>query len=80
MDEMRTWETRKGPALLNGEILDTLWEVQVLLEQWRREYNAIRPHSSLGYRPPDPETWSRSVMEAKIGALRTAPILEKLCS
>ncbi|MDP6136494.1 MAG: integrase core domain-containing protein, partial [Arenicellales bacterium] len=25
-------------------------------ERWRREYNTIRPHSSLGYRPPAPET------------------------
>ncbi|MBT4126446.1 MAG: transposase, partial [Chloroflexi bacterium] len=23
--------------------------------RWRREYNTIRPHSSLGYRPPVPE-------------------------
>ena len=66
--------------LLNGELFDTLWETQVLLEQWRREYNAIRPHSALGYRPPAPETWSRPVMEMKIGALRTAPVLEKLYS
>ena len=27
----------------------------MLIENWRRHYNAIRPHSSLGYRPPDPE-------------------------
>ena len=25
-------------------------------EGWRREYNQIRPHSALGYRPPAPET------------------------
>jgi putative transposase len=42
--------------LLNREIFDTLEEAQVLLEQWRKEYNQIRPHSSLGYRPPAPET------------------------
>ena len=24
--------------------------------RWRKEYNRIRPHSSLGYRPPAPET------------------------
>jgi len=23
--------------------------------RWRREYNQVRPHSSLGYRPPAPE-------------------------
>ncbi len=42
--------------LLNGEIFYTLKEAQVLIEAWRREYNTIRPHSSLGYRPPAPET------------------------
>ena len=41
--------------LLNGEIFNTLLEVQVLVEQWRQEYNKVRPHSSLGYRPPVPE-------------------------
>ncbi len=42
--------------LLNGEIFYTLREAQVILERWRREYNTFRPHSSLGYRPPAPET------------------------
>ena len=39
---------------LNGEIFYTLKEAQVLIEQWRRHYNTIRPHSALGYRPPAP--------------------------
>ena len=42
--------------LLNREIFTTLWEAKVLIENWRREYNEIRPHSSLGYRPPAPRT------------------------
>jgi len=42
--------------LLNREIFYSLREVQILTERWRREYNTIRPHSSLGYRPPVPET------------------------
>ena len=42
--------------LLNGEIFYTLKEAQVLIEQWRRHYNTIRPHSALGYRPPAPQT------------------------
>jgi len=41
--------------LLNREIFYSLREVQILTERWRREYNTIRPHSSLGYRPPVPE-------------------------
>ena len=42
--------------LLNLELFDTLEEAKVLVERWRHEYNHIRPHSALGYRPPAPET------------------------
>ena len=41
--------------LLNVEIFTTLFEAQVLIESWRRDYNQVRPHSALGYRPPAPE-------------------------
>ena len=41
--------------LLNREIFMTLEEAKVLIEQWRREYNQVRPHSSLRYQPPAPE-------------------------
>lgn len=41
--------------LLNREIFDTILEAKVLVERWRWEYNNIRPHSALGYRPPAPE-------------------------
>ncbi len=37
------------------EIFETLFEVKVLIERWRMEYNTFRPHSSLGYLPPAPE-------------------------
>ena len=42
--------------LLNREVFYTLEEASVLIENWRCEYNTIRPHSSLGYRPPAPQT------------------------
>jgi len=42
--------------LLNREIFYTLKEARILIEQWRRHYNGVRPHSALGYRPPAPET------------------------
>ena len=42
--------------LLNCEIFYTLKEAKILIEQWRRHYNTVRPHSSLGYKPPTPET------------------------
>ena len=42
--------------LLNGEIFYSLKEARIIIEQWRQHYNTVRPHSSLGYRPPAPET------------------------
>ena len=41
--------------LSSEEIIPKLREAKVLVERWRQEYNSIRPHSSLGYRPPAPE-------------------------
>jgi transposase InsO family protein len=43
--------------LLNGEIFDTVLEARVVTEAWRKQYNTIRPHSSLNYRPPAPEAF-----------------------
>jgi putative transposase len=40
--------------LLNGEIFYSLAEARVVIEGWRRHYNTVRPHSSLGYKPPAP--------------------------
>ena len=42
--------------LLDGEIFYTLREAKIMIEKWRRHYNEVRPHSSLGYKPPAPET------------------------
>ena len=42
--------------LLNRELFDTLKEAEVLIERWRRHYNTVRPHSSLAYKPPAPES------------------------
>jgi putative transposase len=42
--------------LLDGEIFYSLVEAQVLIERWRQHYNTVRPHMSLGGRPPVPET------------------------
>jgi putative transposase len=59
--------------LLNGEILYTLREAQVLIENWRQHYKRIRPHSALGYRPPAPETTVvRLTAESRIGETRNA--------
>jgi len=52
---VESFNSKLRDELLNGEIFTTLTEAKVLIEQWRQEYNHIRPHSSLGYRPPVPE-------------------------
>ena len=65
--------------LLNGEVFDTLLEAKVLIERWRVEYNTIRPHSALGYRPPAPETiqpWRSSL--APLGWTSKAEKAEEL--
>jgi putative transposase len=38
---------------LNRELFGSLLEAQVVIEQWRCEYNHQRPHSSLGYQTPE---------------------------
>lgn len=45
--------------LLNGEMFDTVLEARVIVEEWRRHYNEVRPHSSLGYKPPAPRVVTR---------------------
>ena len=54
--------------LLNGEIFYSLKEAQIMIETWRRHYNAVRPHSSLGYRPPAPEVVPGPASPASPGA------------
>ena len=53
---VESFNARLRDELLNDEIFYSLKEAQVVIEQWRRHYNTIRSHSSLGYRPPAPET------------------------
>ena len=50
--------------LLNGEIFYTLNEAKIVIEAWRRHYNTVRPHSSLGYRPPAPEVIARPTVKS----------------
>ena len=43
---------------LDGELFYSLREAQIVIEQWRKQYNTVRPHASLGYRPPAPGAYS----------------------
>ena len=54
---IESFNGRLRDELLNVEIFDTMLEAKILTERWRQIYNKVRPHSSLGYRPPAPEVW-----------------------
>jgi len=51
-----SFNARFRDELLNGEIFYSLKEARIIIEEWRRHYNTVRPHSALGYRPPAPES------------------------
>jgi len=53
---IESFNGRMRDELLEREVFYSLKEAQVLIEMWRRHYNTLRPHSSLGYRPPAPAT------------------------
>lgn len=54
---IESFNGKLADELLEREVFDTLHEAKVLIERWRVQYNTIRPHGSLGYRPPAPEAW-----------------------
>jgi putative transposase len=70
-----SFNSKLRDELLNGEIFTTLREAQVLIERWRRHYNTVRPHSSLGYRPPAPETILPPAFDLSYASLRPAQTL-----
>ena len=61
--------------LLNGEIFYSLAEAKVLIEAWRRHYNTVRPHSSLGYRPPAPEAATPPLPASGSASLHLRPAM-----
>ena len=54
---IESFHARLRDELLDGEIFYSLREAQVVIESWRRHYNTVRPHASLGYRAPAPEVF-----------------------
>ncbi|HLM40877.1 MAG TPA: IS3 family transposase [Microvirga sp.] len=52
---IESFNARLRDELLDGEVFYSLREAQIVIESWRRHYNTVRPHASLGYRPPAPE-------------------------
>ena len=71
---IESFNARLRDELLNGEIFYSLQEVRIVTGWWREHYNRKRPHSSLGYRPPAPET-VKPVWPLGSATLRLPPTL-----
>ncbi len=54
---IESFNARLRDELLDGEIFYSLPEARIIIESWRRHYNNVRPHGSLGYKPPAPEVF-----------------------
>jgi transposase InsO family protein len=70
---IESFNARLRDELLNGEIFYSLREAQILIESWRRHYNGVRPHASLGYRPPAPEVFVPALTAWPAALARPAP-------
>ena len=60
---IESFNARLRDELLDGEIFYSLAEAKIIIESWRRHYNTVRPHGSLGYKPPAPEVFVPALAE-----------------
>jgi len=58
---IESFNPRLRDELLDGEIFYSLQEARIVIESWRRHYNIVRPHQSLGYKPPAPEAFLSTI-------------------
>ena len=70
---IESFNARLRDELLNGEIFYSLAEARIVIESWRRHYNAERPHGSLGYKPPAPEVFVPAIAARAAAQPRPAP-------
>ncbi len=71
-----SFNSKLRDEFLNGEIFYSMKEIRVLAERWRVHYNTIRPHSSLGYRPPAPAAWiAKSLGHGEVETATRFPLL-----
>ena len=74
---IESFNARLRDELLDGEIFYSLKEAQIVIESWWHHYNTVRPHASLGYRPPAPEVYVPAPAAwppARLGSAPTATL------
>jgi putative transposase len=69
---IESFNARLRDELLDGEVFYSLREAEVVIESWRRHYNRVRPHASLGYRAPAPEVFVPALAARMMVPLRPA--------
>src|SRR5918993_1440835 len=69
---IESFNARLRDELLDREIFYSLREAEVVIESWRRHYNAVRPHASLGFKPPAPEVFVPAMADWPAALRRTA--------
>jgi putative transposase len=70
---VESFNARLRDELLDGEIFYALREAKVVIERWRRHDNSVRPHASLGCRPPAPEVFVPAFAAWPAAPSRPAP-------
>ena len=70
---IESFNARLRDELLDGEIFYTLREAQIVIESWRRHYNTVRPHASIGYQAPAPEVFVPALATWPAAQPRPAP-------
>jgi transposase InsO family protein len=70
---IESFNARLRDELLDGEIFYSLAEARIIIESWRRFYNTLRPHGSLGYKPPAPEVFIPAQAVRSAALPRPAP-------
>ena len=70
---IESFNARLRDELLDGEIFYSLAEAKIVIESWRRHYNTVRPHGSLGYKPPAPEVFVPAIAARAAARPRPAP-------
>ena len=64
------YATEKSPYL--ARMIEQL-EAEIVIESWRRHYNMVRPHASIGYRAPAPEVFVPALAAWPAARPRPAP-------
>jgi putative transposase len=71
---IESFNARLRDELLDGEIFYSLKEATIVIESWRRHYNTLRPHGSLGYKPPAPEVFVPAMSARAAQQAQPAPL------